>query len=75
METNEIIRGLREDKDLTQQNVADILDIGRTMYRRYELGETEIPIRHLKKLCILYGVSADYVLNLPNGLRKRGGKK
>lgn len=75
METYEILRGLREDRDLTQQNIADLLKIGRTMYRRYELGETDIPIRHLKSLCILYGVSADYVLGLPDGLRKRGGKK
>ena len=71
METNEILRGLREDKDLTQQNIADLLKIGRTMYRRYELGETEIPIRHLKTLCIFYGVSSDYLLGLPDGLRKR----
>lgn len=75
METYEILRGLREDRDLTQQNIADLLKIGRTMYRRYELGETDIPIRHLKTLCILYGVSADYVLGLPDGLRKRRGKK
>ena len=75
METYEILRGLREDRDLTQQNIADLLKIGRTMYLRYELGETDIPIRHLKSLCILYGVSADYVLGLPDGLRKRGGKK
>lgn len=75
MNTNEILRGLREDRDLTQQNIADILKIGRTMYRRYETGETEIPIRHLKTLCLLYGVSSDYLLGLPDGLRKRGGKK
>ena len=75
METNEIIRGLREDRDLTQQNVADVLKIGRTMYRRYETGETEIPIRHLKTLCLLYGVSSDYLLGLPEGLRKGRGKK
>lgn len=75
MEIYEIIRGLREDRDLTQQNIADLLDIGRTMYRRYELGQTEIPIRHLKKLCIFYGVSSDYLLGLPDGLWKRGGKR
>lgn len=75
METHEIFRGLREDKDLTQQNIANILKIGRTMYRRYELGETEIPTRHLKTLCLFYGVSADYVLGLPDGLRKRGSRK
>lgn len=76
METHEILKGLREDKDLTQQNIADLLKIGRTMYRRYEIGETEIPIRHLKTLCMFYGVSSDYLLGLPENLRrrKRGGK-
>ena len=64
METYEILRGLREDRDLTQQAVADLLKIGRTMYRRYETGETEIPIRHLRVLCTFYRVSADYVLGL-----------
>lgn len=76
MEIHEILKGLREDKDLTQQNLADLLKIGRTMYRRYETGQTEIPIRHLKTLCMFYGVSSDYLLGLPDGLRKRkrGGK-
>ena len=75
MEIHEILKGLREDKALPQQNIADLLKIGRTMYRRYETGETEIPIRHLKTLCIFYGVSSDYLLGLPENLRrrKRGG--
>lgn len=75
METNEIIRGLREDRDLTQQYMADLLKIGRTMYRRYETGETEIPIRHLKTLCLFFGVSSDYLLGLPKGLHRRGGNR
>ena len=66
METHEILKNLREDRDLTQQNVADILKIGRTMYRRYETGETEIPVRHLKVLCTFYGVTSDYILGLTN---------
>ena len=74
MEISEILRGLREDKDLTQQEVANHLKIGRTMYRRYETGTTEIPVRHLKTLCVFYGVSSDYILGLPEelpyGLRK-----
>lgn len=74
MEIFEIIRGLREDKDLTQQDIADLLKIGRTMYRRYETGETEIPVRHLKTLCVFYGVSADYILGLPEGLKRRKPK-
>lgn len=68
MEMYKILRGLREDRDLTQQQVADLLSIGRTMYRRYETGETDIPVRHLKTLCIFYGVSSDYILGLPNNL-------
>lgn len=74
MKTFEILRGLREDKDLTQQDMADLLEIGRTMYRRYETGETEIPIRHLKTICLFFGVSSDYLLGLPKGLRRRGEK-
>lgn len=68
METYEILRGLREDRDLTQQEIADFLKIGRTMYRRYETGETDIPIRHLKSLCLFYGIASDYILGLPKGL-------
>ena len=68
METYEILRGLREDRDLTQKEIADLLRIGRTMYRRYETGETEIPTRHLRTLCAFYGISSDYPLGLPKGL-------
>lgn len=70
MQTYEILRNLREDKDLTQQNLADYLNIGRTMYRRYETGETEIPVRHLKALCVFYGVSSDYLLGLSRKANK-----
>ena len=68
METFELLRGLREDRDLTQKQIADLLKIGRTMYRRYETGETDLPVRHLKTLCIFYGVSSDYILGLPSNL-------
>ena len=74
METYEILRILREKREMTQQHVADLLQIGRTMYRRYETGETEIPVRHLKTLCLFYGVSADYILGLPGGLKRKVGK-
>lgn len=71
MEINEKLRQLREDNDLTQQNIADLLKIGRTMYRRYEAGETELPIRHLRTLCLYYGISSDYLLNLPQDLKMK----
>ena len=59
-----IIRDLREDADLTQTQVAEILCTSQTMYARYERGASELPIRHLISLCRLYRVSADYILGL-----------
>lgn len=58
------IRDLREDNDLTQEQVAKYLGTSQTMYARYERGANEMPIRHLIKLCELYNVSADYILGL-----------
>ena len=58
------MRDLREDHDLTQQQVAEILVTSQTMYARYERGANELPIRHLITLCRFYGVSADYFLDL-----------
>jgi transcriptional regulator with XRE-family HTH domain len=59
-----IIRDLREDSDMTQQEVADFLGTSQTMYARYERGANELPIRHLIKLCELYNVSSDYILGI-----------
>ena len=58
------IRDLREDSDKTQQEIAEVLGTSQTMYARYERGANELPIRHLIRLCQLYGVSADYFLGL-----------
>lgn len=60
----QIIRGLREDADLTQNDVAQALKTSQTMYARYERGANELPIRHLIALCKLYSVSADHILGL-----------
>ena len=58
------MRDLREDHDLTQQQVADVLGTSQTMYARYERGANELPIRHLIALCRYYKASADYILGL-----------
>lgn len=58
------LRGLREDHDLTQKEIAAILGTSQTMYARYERGANELPIRHLITLCKYYNVSADIVLGL-----------
>lgn len=58
------LRNLREDHDLTQREIAEILGTSQTMYARYERGANELPIRHLITLCRYYKVSADTVLGL-----------
>ena len=68
----EKLRGLREDNDLTQQQIADILGTSQTMYARYERGANEMPIHHLITLFKFYNVSADFLLDTtPNPHRKQ----
>ena len=69
----EKIRGLREDNDLTQSQVAQLLGTSQTMYARYERGANELPIRHLVTLCRLYNISADYFLGTEPDPRRRKG--
>lgn len=66
----EKLRGLREDNDLTQTQVAEVLGTSQTMYARYERGANEMPIRHLIVLCKFYNVSADYLLDTTPDKRK-----
>ena len=71
----EKLRGLREDNDLTQTQVAEILGTSQTMYARYERGANEMPIHHLVTLCKYYNVSADYLLDTaPTKLRRQKSK-
>lgn len=58
------IRDLREDNDKTQQEVADMLNMHRSVYRRYESGERETPAWVVVKLAGYYKVSTDYLLEL-----------
>jgi transcriptional regulator with XRE-family HTH domain len=67
----EKIRGLREDNDLTQVQVAEVLGTSQTMYARYERGANELPVRHLIALCKLYNVSADYLLDTTPDIKRR----
>ena len=63
------IRDLREDADKTQAEMAKILNTHTTQYRRWETGETEIPVHKIIELCKFYKVSADYILGLTNKLQ------
>ena len=58
------IRDLRNDRDLTQKQVAEILGMSQTGYSKYETGENDIPTHVLIALAKFYDVSVDYLLGL-----------
>lgn len=60
------IRDLREDHDFTQTAVAKYLNMHRSVYRRYESGEREIPVWAVIRLADLYSTSTDYLLGRTN---------
>ena len=64
------IRDLREDKDMTQTQVAKLLGMSQTGYSKYETGENDIPTTVLIKLAELHNTSIDYLLGQTNQ-RKR----
>ncbi len=55
------LRDLREDHDLTQTDIANLLGIKQTVYSRYERGYQNIPLEHLLKLADHYNVTLDYI--------------
>ena len=57
------IRDLREDKDLTQREMGEILSCSQRVYSNYERGELDIPTEILIKLADFHNVSVDYILN------------
>ena len=65
------MRDLREDRDLTQEEIAKVLGTSQTMVARYERGANELPLRHLVALCRFYGVSADFLLGLSDNPRAK----
>lgn len=66
------IRDLREDNDLTQKEMAKILNCSQQVYSNYELGQRDIPTDILIKLSNYYGVSVDYILGLCDSPKRMG---
>ena len=60
------LRDLREDKDIKQKDIAELLKVHQTTYSDYELGRLNIPIASLHTLADYYGVSVDYLLGRTN---------
>lgn len=73
------IRNLREDKDMTQKDIGNILNMSQTGYNQYEIGKNDIPTKILIKLANFYNTSVDYLLELTDIKepypRKKTGKK
>lgn len=60
------LRSLREDRDLTQKQVGEILNMSQTGYSQYEIGKNDVPTKVLITLSLYYNISVDYILNLTN---------
>ena len=66
----ERLRDLREDHDLTQKDIANLLRTTQQVYSRYENGTNEIPVRHIITLARFYKVSCDYILGETDTMRR-----
>ena len=60
------LKDLREDSDLTQTQVASLLNISQVAYSYYEIGKRSIPLELLCKLAYYYNTSIDYILYRTN---------
>ena len=66
----ERIRALREDRDLTQSLIAELLHVGQKTYSDYELGRTRIPPDSVIILAKYYNVSMDYICGVSDECRR-----
>ena len=64
MDYRKRLRGLREDRDLTQEEIGKLLDKTQQGYNHIEAGRAELKMEDLAKLCQFYDVSADYIIGL-----------
>lgn len=62
----ERLREIREEHNLTQKQIAKILNVERSTYAGWETGKDTIPLRRLNKLSDYYKVSIDYLTGLSN---------
>ena len=60
------VRDLREDEDINQSQIAELLHTSQTVYSRYEHGFQTIPVEHLLILADFYEVSVDHILGRSN---------
>ena len=66
----EKIREIREDRGFTQQQIADLLNIGQRTYSDYETGKTRIPLESLIVLAKFYDLDLNYLIGISQEMRK-----
>lgn len=64
------LQDCREDKDMTQKDIAKLLETSQKQYSRWETGEYQIPLEKIIHLARIYNVSIDYLCGLTNDKRK-----
>lgn len=64
MKFNEKLKMIRKEKGFTQKNIYTILRVSPNCYASWEQGRTQPDIENIRKLCVIFEVSADYLLNL-----------
>ena len=68
------LKDLREDRDLTQDQLVKILQMNKTTYTRYEQGVCDLPLEFAKQMALFYNVSLDYIAGLVTAPRTVDGK-
>ena len=61
---------IREENELTQRKVAEILNISKSTYSRWETQEKIIPLKHLNNMCNKFNTSMDFILRINNSIIK-----
>ena len=69
MELYERLKWLRENANLKQKDMAEILKTTQQYYSEYETGKRKLPYEHIKTVCLYFRVSANYLLDLPTNLQ------
>ena len=71
----EHLRNIREENNLRQVDIANILGIDRTTYTSYEIERDTIPIKHLNNLCNYFNISIDFAVGLSNKKQYKNSRK
>lgn len=69
------IRDLREDRDLTQKQIGQLLNMSQTGYNQYEIGKNDVPTKILIELAKFYNTSTDYLLGITDEIKPYPRKK